>query len=242
MYLTIQREQCSPVRRAMNSRAFQFRLKPLAHIVVFARRRARTLSMCAKMPVFAAFFALCACALLPAQRIDDSILNAWTRNHSLPLAHLVDETLTIERAYSIQTRTVRKRLRGEPPIGVKAGLTSSAAQARFNAPGPIAGVLFPESRATSHVFRLSDARGLHIETEIAMRIGKPIERPLAGVEELQNHIDGIAAAIELPNLDYEPADQLTALDIVATNVAAYRFIVADFVAPAARDANELATS
>lgn len=75
-----------------------------------------------------------------------------------------------------------------------------------------------------------------------MRIGKPIERRLARVEELRDHIDGIAAAIELPNLDYEDADQLTALDIVATNVAAHRFIVADFVAPAARDANELSTA
>lgn len=165
-------------------------------------------------------------------------MRSMKRGESLPLAHRIDETLTIERAYTMQKNIVRKRLEDRMPVGFKAGLTSEPARKRFHAAAPVAGVLITPASQTPPTLSLAKLRGLHIETEVAMRIGKPIRTRVESVEELRAHIDGIAPAIELPNLDYETPEQLTAVDIVATNVAAAYFIVGDFIAPTARDPNK----
>jgi 2-keto-4-pentenoate hydratase len=195
-----------------------------------------------KIGLFSALFLLLGCSALTTQRIDDAVIHAWQGNEPLPLAHRIDETLTIERAYAIQTRSVRRVLADEKPVGFKAGLTSKLAQARFSADGPIAGVLLKAPSSTPRELKLSELRGLHIETEVAMRVGEPIHRRLTSVDELRSHIDGVAPAVELPNLDYQDANELHALDIVATNVAAAYFLLGEFAPPQQRDANALSAS
>lgn len=174
------------------------------------------------------------------QRAANALFDAGAAHEPLPLAHSIDETLTIESAYRVQRELVRRQLAGSRPVGFKAGLTSSASQARFKASGPIAGVLLIEPSETPRVLQLSKLRGLNIETEVALRVSAPIRRRLAGVEEMKRHVDGIAPAIELPNLDYTTPAQLTAADIVASNVAAAYFIVGAFETPQRRDPNEVA--
>ena len=152
----------------------------------------------------------------------------------------IDETLTITSAYEVQTRSVRAKLRGASPAGFKAGLTSAPAQARFKTNDAVAGVLFKEGALKStDTLRLSEVPGLFIEVEIAMRIGTPIDKQLPNVESLRAHIDGIAPAIELPNLHYAQMDALDAVDIVATNVAASNYIVGEFLSPRQRDPNAI---
>jgi 2-keto-4-pentenoate hydratase len=192
-----------------------------------------------KIPLFAVYFLLAGCA---STAIDHAIINAWNGNDSIPLAHVIDETLTIERAYRVQTRIVQSALRTQRPAGFKAGLTSHAAQARFRTKAPVAGVLINESADTPHPLQLSKLRGLHLETEVALRVGIPIRARLKSTEDLRAHIDGIAAALELPNLDYEHPDQLEAVDIVASNVAATYFLLGEFAPPQRRDANRVPTS
>lgn len=136
----------------------------------------------------------------------------------MPLATRIDETLTIERAYSIQKKVVQSMLGDRTPVGFKAGFTSSAAQSRFGADEPVAGVLLTAAHQTPPVLQLSALRGLHLETEVAMRVGKRIDSRLTSTATLIAHIDGIAPAIELPNLDYADPQHLSALDIIATNV------------------------
>lgn len=191
------------------------------------------------MALFSAVFLLLGCSALTTQRIDDAVIHAWQRNEPLPLAHRIDETLTIERAYDVQTRIVREKLDGAKPVGFKAGLTSKAAQKRFNAPGPIAGVLLVPASQTPRDLSLSTLRGLHLELEVAFRLGKRIEKRLTDIDELKARIDGIAPAFEMPNLDYESSGDLTALDIVASNVAAAYFASGEFVAATRRDPNQL---
>ena len=48
---------------------------------------------------------------------------------------------------------------------------------------------------------------------------------------------GIGPAIELPNLDYAQPQSLDAIDIIATNVAAAKYIVGEFASPQQRDPN-----
>lgn len=173
----------------------------------------------------------------PQQRVVDEIVTSWREQRALPD---VDETLTNEAAYRVQTRSVRAKLRSESPAGFKAGLTSPPAQARFKTNDAVAGVLFKEGALQStDTVSLREARGLHIEVEIAMRIGTAITKPLADVAALRAHVDGIAPAIELPNLDYAQPQSLDAIDIIATNVAASKYIVGDFVSPQQLDPNNV---
>jgi 2-keto-4-pentenoate hydratase len=238
MYITTNAEDSSSVNSATNSSAFQFRLKPLMttsiHRTDYTMRRTLRAS-CRKMPLFTVFFVLVGC--VATARIENDIENAWQSNSSIPLAHLVDETLTIERAYGVQKNLVRRKLQAEQPAGFKAGLTSEPSRKRFHADTAVAGVLINAPRVAPARFELSSLRGLYIETEVAMRIGKPITNKLSSIDELKLHIDGIAAAIELPNLDYQSPEQLNALDIVASNVAAAYFLTGTFASPAQRDPN-----
>ena len=179
---------------------------------------------------------LCACSS-PEHRIVDEIVTSWREQRVLPK---IDETLTIDSAYRVQTRSVRERLQGANPAGFKAGLTSAPAQARFKANDAIAGVLFHEGALQSaSTVSLHKMRGLHIEVEIAMRIGTPIDEPLADVDALRAHIDGIGPAIELPNLDYIQLQTIGATDLIATNVAAAKYIVGEFASPRERDPNAI---
>ncbi len=240
MYITTKREDRSPVNSAANSRMSEFHLKPLVWLARASKRMtrvARHRERAAKTACFIGFFALSGC--LTAQRIDDAIIDAWKHDEAMPLATRIDETLTIERAYALQTRIVRKQLRGDAPVGFKAGLTSTAAQSRFNAQGPIAGVLLVPASATPRELPLRSLRGLHLELEVAFRVGKRIDKRLVDVEDLKEHVDGVAPAIELPDLDYETPKALTALDIVASNVAAAYFVTGEFLSPAHRDPNQL---
>ncbi|HEY6640642.1 2-keto-4-pentenoate hydratase [Povalibacter sp.] len=188
--------------------------------------------------------ALYACMTLsacisPQQRVVTEVIEASRRSDALPLPHLIDETLTIAEAYRVQKRVALAQLRGAQPGGFKAGLTSAQSQARFRTDAPVAGVLPRDGLLPADAtLRLSELRGLNIETEIAMRIGTPIRSRIPDANELRKHIDGIAPAIELPNLHFVALDQADAMDIIATNVGAAAYIVGDFVSPATRDPNE----
>lgn len=183
---------------------------------------------------------LTACISLQ-QRAARSMFEAWRSNAPLPLAHSIDETLTIESAYQIQREYVLRRQPFDKPAGFKAGLTSPGSQARFGAKDPIAGVLIVPPLRSPATVRLSELRGLNIETEVALRIGRSISKRVGDIDELQKYIDGVAPAIELPNLDYAgtPA-QLTVPDIVASNVGAAQFVVGEFVPPESRNPNDAA--
>lgn len=181
--------------------------------------------------------AMAACSSTP-QRFVDEIVTSWREHRPLPN---IDETLTINSAYRVQTRSVRTRLQEASPAGFKAGLTSAPAQARFKTNHAIAGVLFREGeRKSADTLRLSELRGLHVEVELAMRIGTTIDQPLADVAALRGHIDGIAPAIELPNIDYANPQAIDIVDLVATNVSAANYILGDFVSPQLRDPNSVA--
>lgn len=190
-----------------------------------------------KTTIFTAYFALLGCTT--NDHLVQAIENARQKNSSIPLAHVVDETLTIERAYRVQHTVVRRELGTRSPAGFKAGLTSPAARARFGSQDAIAGVLTFAPLSTNSSVTLAEFPGLHLEIEVAMRIGKPIHRKLDTVDELKAHLDGVAPAIEMPNLNYANTDRMNALDIVASNVAAAHFMVGEFVSSDARNPNLL---
>ncbi len=156
---------------------------------------------------------LIACAPVRADQIEDAIADALTLTRVFPD---VPDATDAASAYTIQAKVVERVYRGEL-AGYKAGLTSGAAQQRFGVDQPVLGVL-PESGRLAPNATQPLVPGLKIEVEIGFVVGDA-STPAA-----------MLAAIELPRLDYGDMKQVTLPDIVATNVAAYRFIAGPSVA------------
>lgn len=101
---------------------------------------------------------------------------------------------------------------GDAVVGLKAGLTSVVSQRRFGVDRPVLGVLPANGAVVDGVVAL--VPGLKIELEVAFLLGDgPGERAAT------------LPAVELPRLDYVDMRRVAFSDVVASNVAAYRFIV-----------------
>lgn len=150
---------------------------------------------------------------------------AWQQNRLLPLLTERCPQCDLEDAYVMQRLSVTETMRGGSPEGFKAGLTTLAGQQKFGADGPVYGVMWPGSRISA----LEQADGVMLdhwlqpmlEVELAFRFP-------GGVRDVSGGVDAssieLALAIELPDLGFSPGG-LTAVDIVAANVAARRFAV-----------------
>lgn len=126
-------------------------------------------------------------------------------------------------AYRLQAQWVGDAF-GRHPAGYKAGLTSIAAQARFGIDTAVVGVLHDVERVAPGG-RIAVTDGLMIEVEIGFVTGH----------------DGAPAAmmgvVELPRLSYAAPDRLDRNDVIASNVAAFRFVTGNSVLfhPGVRD-------
>lgn len=159
------------------------------------------------------FVVLVATAPVRADAIEDAITDALALAREFPD---VPDATDAAAAYAIQAKVV-ERVYGARLAGYKAGLTSAAAQQRFGVDQPVLGVLPEDGRLPPNTTQAL-VPGLKIEVEIGFLVGDD-STPAA-----------MLAAIELPRLDYGDMTRVTLPDIVATNVAAYRFIAGSGVA------------
>lgn len=154
------------------------------------------------------------------------LITAWQQNRLLPLLSESCVQCDIQDAYQLQRLAVAQISGARDPAGFKAGLTTIASQRKFAAPGPVYGVLWPGSQITE----LQRVEGVILdhwlrpmmELELAFRF------PHGLPNDLSRKVDAasveVALAIELPDLAFSPG-AVSAIDIVATNVAARRFAV-----------------
>jgi 2-keto-4-pentenoate hydratase len=106
-----------------------------------------------------------------------------------------------------------------PPVGYKIGLTTPRMQQMCGIDEPIVGSVF-EGRlfAAPALIAVGDYVKLGVESEIALRIGRPFAAPgEARAETVLDHVDGVCAAFEL--VDDSGADyaRLAAATLVADN-------------------------
>lgn len=133
-----------------------------------------------------------------------------------------------QQAYADQHDGLIKSIDGRSPAGFKAGLTSSAAQHKFNSDRAVYGVLPPDSKVASEKpiqISMFD-RGM-IELEMAFRLREAVASPIADVASLKKLVAEVAPAFELPDLGLlkNPTDGV--LGIVRANVAARSFVVGE---------------
>ena len=145
--------------------------------------------------------------------------------------------LDLEQAYRLQNGYVKKLLAGNQPYGFKAGLSSKQGQAKFNAPGPIAGTLIapilpPSKRSIS----MQLYHRMMIEAELGFYFSATVDKPIDNIEQLQSMVRSVVPVIELPDLGFDNPEQLQLTDIVANNVAAKYWLLG---APRAIDALDI---
>ncbi len=135
-------------------------------------------------------------------------------------------------AYDIQDRyvTLLRAAHGEP-VGYKVGLTSKAMQSFCGIDHPIAGVVLAKRVLQSGAsVRRADYGRLGLEFEIAVRMASDMPAGANTPAAVADHVDGVAAAIEL--VDDRAADysNLDVKSLVADNSWNAGIVLAPFVA------------
>jgi 2-keto-4-pentenoate hydratase len=165
------------------------------------------------------------------------------QNQPAPLLSLVyGKALTEQHAYRIQRVSLEQILRGQHPAGFKAGLTSPAAPQQFGRQQPIAAVLPPggEIPVSEDGYRVlvKTFRKAGAEAEIGYRLTRRVSAPLPDVAALKAIVAEIVPVVELPELAMA-GGKPTALDLIATNVGAKRYLAGPGRAPSLTDPNRV---
>lgn len=193
--------------------------------------------------VFAGLLLLTACtATDPVQDGSYRVSQAWMQKQPVPLlVPIYKKTLTLDGAYRIQKLALDQTLGGRKPAGFKAALTNLDSQRYYGATAAAAAVLPPDSalKADEAGYRIAlrDFRQGIVEVEIGYRFARRIDRPVPDVKALQESLQEILPAIELPDLAHTGDDQYQALDIIATNAGARHFIAGSGRASSVTDPN-----
>jgi 2-keto-4-pentenoate hydratase len=106
------------------------------------------------------------------QRAIDEFWAARARGEYFPDPYF--DRLSLDEAYRIQLALIDRRCaEGERQIGWKVGLTSKAIQQQFGFHEPCFGCIL-ETRPNGHVFATGELRKPGFETELCMRLGRPL--------------------------------------------------------------------
>lgn len=166
-------------------------------------------------------------------------LETHVRDRTAFQLHRIDKRPpTLDEAYAIQAEIVERALRssGDSIGGYKVGLTSEKMQKFCGVAEPIAGCILKSSVRTSGAkLRKSDFHRLGIESELALRIGKPVPvvRSDSNACDLIACVDAIATAFEV--IDDREADyaHLEASSIAAENSWNKGIVLGEALSPAA---------
>jgi 2-keto-4-pentenoate hydratase len=115
------------------------------------------------------------------QRAVEEFWAARGRGEHFPAGYF--DRLSLDEAYRIQLALIERRCAaGERQIGWKVGLTSRAIQQQFGFHEPCFGCIL-ETRPSGHVFAAGELIRPGFETELCMRLGRPLagEVPLVEV-------------------------------------------------------------
>ncbi len=161
---------------------------------------------------------------------------AVSSNHYLPQP-LVNSA---EEAYIIQSCLVSNN--AKEVIGFKAGLTSNVSRKRFGTNETVLGVLTNGSLHPTNEFLVEDNKTILIETELAFRLRNNIYALDDLDREVEELVDSVAPAIEMPLFHFKDVSALTGNDIIAANVGANKLLLGKFVPIDKVDINSIKVS
>jgi 2-keto-4-pentenoate hydratase len=129
----------------------------------------------------------------------------WTsrgRGEYLPTAFF--DRLSLDEAYRIQLALIERRCAaGERQIGWKVGLTSKAIQQQFGFHEPCFGCIL-ETQPNGHVFAAGELIRPGFETELCMRLGRPLAGEVS-LDEVRAAVAVVHPAFEIIETRGDPA-------------------------------------
>ncbi|MGX5172495.1 2-keto-4-pentenoate hydratase [Aliikangiella sp. IMCC44653] len=164
-----------------------------------------------------------------AESFPAKVYHAKQNQRPMPHLSLQNNTIQISEAEAYQLQKSLVELHKNDSIaGYKAGLTSQQSQQKFNLDHALSGVLLASGNISDPTkIQLKQASQLMIETEIGFILNQPIVQPVKNIAELKTAIEAVAAVIELPDLGYEHASKISALDLIAANLASHQYLMLD---------------
>lgn len=154
-----------------------------------------------------------------------SILHRAARNQTPVAQFSLSENYNLESAYQVQHELIQLRQEeGFPIVGIKMGFTSHAKMKQMGVNDMIIGQLTSDMQLSkSKPLVKADCCHPRAEPEIAFRLSTDIHEPLTAHEAI-NHVDGVAAAIEIIDSRYENF-KFSLEDVVADNCSSCAFMV-----------------
>ncbi|MBA3582604.1 MAG: fumarylacetoacetate hydrolase family protein [Gammaproteobacteria bacterium] len=190
-------------------------------------------------------FLLSACAKVappPTQQVFiDHVISAQAQGAAVPKVSQLLPAVTVADAQTLQKTLVAQRVQaGERVVGYKAGLTNVALQQKFGIDTPLIGALFargayPQDRN----IKLKPYYKPLIETEIGFIISVAIAEAVSAETDLSQKIVMALPVIELPDMAFADPNNLTAMDLIASNVGAAGYIFGEPVTLKNRDVNKV---
>lgn len=144
-----------------------------------------------------------------------------------PSASVFYPSLQPAGAYRLQSAYVEARRReGDEIGGFKAGVTAAETQERLGLDTPVAGVLFAGDRvASGDRVVMRDYRQPRIEVEIALILDDGVREQLADPAALRERVRAVAPAVEVAEVGFGSPGTPSAVDLIAANTGAAKYVV-----------------
>lgn len=150
--------------------------------------------------------------------------------------------LDMDRAYALQRRLVARRLAaGDRIAGFKGGLMSQKSLADRGVDAPLTGVLFASGDSRGEIPTCAYRSGI-FELKLGFVFRRPVTKPVSSVAELRTLVSAVQPVVELPDIAYRDPARYGALDMVAANITAARYVRGVAAAPGDVDLDALKVS
>ncbi len=158
----------------------------------------------------------------------DKLIDARSSLKAVERPTKIDPTLTVEKAYQMQSELVGRLMKKEVLAGYKLSPKTVPNANDSKKMIPVYGYLFKSMvLPVGAIVKKKDFIDLHLENEVAFIIGKEIlPKEIKTPADLKPYVKLVAPAIELPEIRYSgPIDDVTGIDLVVDNVVASKIIV-----------------
>jgi len=199
----------------------------------------------------AALLALAGCAAAntqgpaPAPGPDAEYVRQFIRAEAagLPFAPITDTAPNADMAaaYRLQSALAADRAaRGDRAAGYKGGLMSAASMKTRGVAHPLVGVLFASGAAQSGgAISLCGYRKASFELKLGFVFSRRVTALPDSPEALARSVSAVVPVIDLPDIAYRDPDHYGAVDMVAANISAARYVKGRPASPAATDLDAL---
>jgi 2-oxo-3-hexenedioate decarboxylase len=157
-----------------------------------------------------------------------------------PITDTAPET-TLEEAYGLQRRLIARRVaRGDRVVGYRGSLMSQASLKARNVTEPLAGALFHSGRIESGgVALLCGYRKASFELKIGYLFTRDVAAADPDIDTLRHAVGNVIPVVDLPDIAYRNPDKYSAVDMVASNISASRYVVGEEHSPRNIDLDSL---